>query len=267
MSDLAAETRITAGTEVLVDGQRYVIKRFIDLASVLAVKEDGERVRLSVTSILRALTPPDDSDANDDEGAITSSGFEALSPEAWETAQRRASILAPLVDANRPNNAMVQVAAEALGVHRATIYRWVKALKASGAIADLAPRPPGGGRGKTRTDPLAEAIITELIDEKYLTTQRPRVSRLMRDIQMRCRRAGIKPPHPNTVRRRIAARCPSARSPNAASVASWLTTASRPGLASFRARTGRMQSGRSITRHWTCCWSMTCIAGTSGARG
>ena len=205
MSDLAAETRITAGTEVLVDGQRYVIKRFIDLASVLAVKEDGERIRLSVASILRALTPPDDTDANGDESAITSSGFEALSPEAWETAQQRAWILAPLVDANRPNNAIVQAAAEALGVHRATIYRWVKALKASGAIADLAPRPPGGGRGKTRTDPLAEAIVNELIEEKYLTTQRPRVSRLMRDIQMRCRRAGIKSPHPNTVRRRIAA--------------------------------------------------------------
>jgi len=90
-------------------------------------------------------------------------------------------------------------------VHVSTVYRWTKAFQATGMVADLAPKRPSGGRGKIRIDPLAESIVTELLAEKYLTGQRLRPSRLMRDIQIRCRRAGVSPPHSNTVRRRIAA--------------------------------------------------------------
>lgn len=202
MHDLAAAPALTIGTQIQIEGERYTLSRFIDLVSVLAVKDDGERVRLSVAKILEALAPKEAAVA---EEAMASSGFESLSPEAWQAAEHRAAVLAPLIDSNRPDRAMAEAAAKTLGVHRATIYRWIKTLKATGTIADLAPHKPHGGRGKVRTDPLAEAIMAELIDEKYLSKQRPSVSRVLRDIQMRCRRAGIKAPHANTVRRRIAA--------------------------------------------------------------
>jgi putative transposase len=204
MSELAeAHSPLSIGTRVCVDAKHYTITRFVDLYSVLAVTDDGERIRLSVSSILDSLSPKTVAAA--DHEVVESSGFESLSPEAWVVAEKRASILAPIIGAERPTREMAISAAAELGVHVATIYRWVNALKSRGMIADLAPRAPQGGRGKFRTDPLAEAIVSELIDEKYLTTQRPRVGRLMRDIEMRCRRAGITPPHPNTVRRRIAA--------------------------------------------------------------
>ena len=194
---------LAKGLQVVVNGEQFTITRYIDLYSVLAVKADGERVRLAVREILDALT---DTHSGDPESATQeSSGFEKLDPEAWRAAERRAATLAPLIGADRPTREMAEHAARELNVHVATIYRWVKSFKASGLVAELAPHKPQGGRGKPRTDPLAEAIVSELIDEKYLTAQRPRISRLMRDVEIRCRRAGIRAPHANTVRRRIAA--------------------------------------------------------------
>ena len=202
MLEQPTDTSLEMGSVVAVDGERYTIVRFIDLYSVLALKDDGARVRLSVAKILDALTRDEVPDV--EETSIASSGFERLSPEAWKVAETRASVLAPLIGADRPTRAMADAAAASLGVHRATIYRWLKAFKASGAVAELAPHRPHGGRGKTRTDPLAEAIVSELLQEKYLTSQRLLPSRIMRDVNMRCRRAGVEPPHANTVRRRIA---------------------------------------------------------------
>jgi len=107
---------------------------------------------------------------------------------------------------DRPvSKSQAEALAHNLGIHVATLYRWVKKLKASGRIADLAPTKPTGGRGQSRLDPVVEALLRDAIDAKYLQSQRPRVSRLMRDIELACRRAGISPPHPNTVRRRISA--------------------------------------------------------------
>lgn len=200
--ELALDT-LHIGARIVVDGERFTISRYIDLYSVLGVKDNGERVRLSVAKILESLAIPPT--LEDDSGSIHSSGFEKLDAASWDVAQRRAEVLAPLLAAERPTREMAAGAARSLGVHVATVYRWIKSFKSTGEIAELAPKKPDGGRGKPRTDSLAEAIIGELIEEKYLTTQRPRISRLMRDVEIRCRRAGIKPPHSNTVRRRIAA--------------------------------------------------------------
>ena len=60
-----------------------------------------------------------------------------------------------------------------------------------------------GGSGKTRTDAAVEAIITTAIDNIYLTAQKPRVSRVVKDIRRVCRLQGLKPPALNTVRNRI----------------------------------------------------------------
>lgn len=189
---------ICVGSEVTVDGRHFAILRYIDLYSVLAVDTaTGERLRLEVAAILDALTQ------HEEEGPRPSSGIEVLSQEEWDLAQHRASLLQPLLKSGATSRQQADDIAKTLGVHTATVYRWVKRLKATGNIVELAKLKPSGGRGKPRINPLADAIIGEVIEERFLTKQRPNAERLMRDITMRCRRAGIQVPHASTVRRRI----------------------------------------------------------------
>lgn len=199
MNEVVSENPIAIGADVKVEGTQFTILRYIDLYSVLALNAGtGERVRLSIAAILEAL------DAAAVGGEVQeSSQFETLSPEDWGLAQTRASLLAPLLADPPASRAQAERIAKELDVHVATVYRWVKRLKGSGKIADLAPQKPDGGRGKGRIDPVADAIINSAIEEKYLHSQRPSIARLMRDIQIHCRRASITPPHANTVRRRV----------------------------------------------------------------
>lgn len=202
MPESPSMSPVALGQDVRVEGVLYTLIRYIDLYSILAVRVDtGERVRLSVAGLLEALS----NELETSESTQGSSGFEGLSEEAWQVAQDRAARLAPLLGDPPASRKQVELVAADLGVHVSTLYRWATKLKASGRIADLAPTAPEGGRGKIRIDPLANEIVREVIDQKYLTKQRPLVSQLMRDIDARCRRAGISPPHPNTVRRRVQA--------------------------------------------------------------
>ena len=195
------------GSDVVVEDVAYTLVRYIDLYSILAVRVDnGERVRLAVTTLLEAIARGEAKSVDD---AMASSRFETLSATDWGLAQHRAAALAPMLSIERSSRKQASAAAEALGIHVATVYRWVKKLKASGEIADLAPHRPSGGRGRARIDPLADALIRESVERRYLQPQRPLVSQIMRDIELACRRAGVTVPHANTVRRRISLDSPS----------------------------------------------------------
>ncbi|TLX22486.1 Mu transposase C-terminal domain-containing protein [Thermomonas fusca] len=199
MHDAVVDNPIAVGAELTVEGVAYTIIRYIDLYSALAINvSTGERVRLSVAAMLEALNQPEAPPAIQE-----SSQFETLSATEWELAQTRMSLLAPLLGDTVATRTEASRVAEQLGVHVATVYRWIRRLKSTGRISDLVPRKPSGGRGKARIDPMADAIINAAINDKYLQTQRPSISRLMRDILVQCRRAEITAPHPNTVRRRV----------------------------------------------------------------
>lgn len=190
------------GSTVELDGARYLIRHFIDLATVLAEAVDGQLVRLEVGKLLAAMREPD---VVVDQEALESSRFESLSEDAWAEAQRRASMLAPLVSMDRPSRVLVQQVGTQLGVDVVTVYRWLKRWKATGQVSALAPRTPSGGRGKSRLKPEAEAVLSQSIQELFLTQQKIRPSRLMQDVRMRCRRMNLDPPNESTLRRRISA--------------------------------------------------------------
>lgn len=202
MTEQATADILRIGRDVVIDGISYTLVRYIDLYSVLAVRIDtGAKVRIAITTLLEAMTR---GDAEVVDGAQASSRFETLTAEQWDIAQRRAAALAPLMATMQPPRRDVAAVAKHLGVHVATAYRWISKLKNGGEIADLAPHRPSGGRGGSRIDPLAEALIREAVEDRFLQPQRPLVSQVMRDIELACRRAGLVAPHANTVRRRVA---------------------------------------------------------------
>lgn len=200
MNELVNANPIAIGAFVKIDSEAYQITRYVDLYSVIAIKmSSGAPTRLSITDILSSL----DQSSEDVLETMESSGFENLPTDRWDTAQERAAKIAPLLGDITSSREMAKAIARDLDVHVATVYRWVRKIKENGRVADLAPYAPSGGRGKVRIDPLVDTIVNEAIEEKYLQSQRPHVTRLMRDIAVRCKRANLTPPHPNTVRRRI----------------------------------------------------------------
>ncbi|WP_139137610.1 helix-turn-helix domain-containing protein, partial [Xanthomonas arboricola] len=194
-------TPLTVGSTVRLDGAEYRLRHFVDLGTVLGEADDGRLVRLEVGRLLEEMRRGDD---GADEPSVESSGFEKLSEEAWAEAQRRAAVLAPLINMNRPSKTLVAEAGSHLGVDVVTVYRWLKRWRREGSISALAPQPSNGGRGKSRLRPEVEAVLAQSIQELFLTQQRLKPSRLMQDVRMRCRRMDLEPPNESTLRRRIA---------------------------------------------------------------
>ncbi|MGE4070196.1 MAG: Mu transposase C-terminal domain-containing protein [Lysobacterales bacterium] len=194
---------IATGSVVVLDRAQYRIRHFIDLSTVLAEAEDGLLVRLEVRRILAAMQVSSESSEGENE-QMPADGFEKLDGASWAVAQQRAEILAPLANMTRPSKALVSEVAVQLGVDVVTVYRWLKRWKRTGSIADLAPHRPSGGRGKSRLKPEVEAVLSQAIEELFLTQQRLKPSRLMLDVAMRCRRMKLDVPNESTLRRRIA---------------------------------------------------------------
>ena len=118
-------------------------------------------------------------------------------------AERRLAAIKPLLDEPLRTRAMAQAVAAAQGVHVATIYEWLRTYEGAGHLAALMPRQSGTTAGVRRVDDTVEAIITSVIEDEYLSKPKKKPARVIEEVTRRCHAAGTRPPHPNTVRRRI----------------------------------------------------------------
>jgi putative transposase len=96
------------------------------------------------------------------------------------------------------------VAKEA-GVHRTTVYRKLALYEQNGRVSDLTPIKPNGGKGQSRLAPEAEALIAAVVKAVYLNKQKHSIRKTSEAIRQSFAKAGLKPPHYNTVRNRILA--------------------------------------------------------------
>lgn len=128
-----------------------------------------------------------------------------LVPEAdWKISEQRLAIIKPLLKEHTTEQ--VQEVARVNGKHPATIYRWLQLYADDSRQTILIPKRRGRIRGTKFIAAATEAIVSEVIEEVYLTEQRPRISFVIEEIRRRCihRDIPIPPPTGNTVRRRIA---------------------------------------------------------------
>jgi putative transposase len=194
---------LSLGGHFELAGESFEVDHYVDLETLVARKKHGgERVRLTVADILKAVCSPAPENSEEPESAA-SSGVQELSESDWAETEKRGTQLQLLIEKARPPKQLSKQVAEALGRDISTIYRWRLKFAKKG-LAGLAPHHPSGGRGKPRIDALANDIVNEVIQEQYLTTQKPMVSQVMPTIEARCKRAKVAAPHPNTVRNRIA---------------------------------------------------------------
>lgn len=191
--------RAEPGQLVRVGQKRFRITHLLSVDSVLAVDletHDSQRLRLeSITPV----TADEEAKASAPDRDLTQ-----FSKEEWAKAQRRFMAIKPLLD----NPLRSRVAAEALaskeGVHVATLYKWLKQYQAAGHVSALVSDKRGRKTGARFLRDEQEKVIESAIEDVYLNKQRRTKQDVVDEVLRRCRLAKIEPPHPNTVRNRLA---------------------------------------------------------------
>ncbi|MFC7333148.1 Mu transposase C-terminal domain-containing protein [Rhodocista pekingensis] len=146
------------------------------------------------------LAAPEKKPADDQDRRL----LDALHPDDLAEARRRFAIIKPLVRTDRRTHEAVVAAAKAHNVGPSTVYRWIKTYEGRRLMSDLAPRRKGRPMPK-RLDPKVEAVIESVIQEFYLTRQKPDGQRTIEEVHRRCRAADLPSPDPATVRARLKA--------------------------------------------------------------
>ncbi len=92
-----------------------------------------------------------------------------------------------------------------LNINIVTFYRLLaRHVEGNGTTDALLPRMSGRKHGKKILSSNVERIISEEINEFYLSRQRPRLIDLVNSIHARCHGEGLKRPHVRTIKARIA---------------------------------------------------------------
>jgi putative transposase len=135
-----------------------------------------------------------------------------FSDEAWREAKRRAEVIRPLAAKEHCPRRLVLVAARELGLSERQVYALVRRCRISGGALDaLIPAVSSGGRGSTRIGNGQEGLIHDLIQSVYLSPQRLSAEAFIREVRRRCQLAGLNPPSPSTIRRRLKGLSPEER--------------------------------------------------------
>ncbi|WP_439471068.1 Mu transposase C-terminal domain-containing protein [Brevundimonas sp.] len=132
-------------------------------------------------------------------------GRDDASDADWATAVRQAEILAPLAQRDRKKRADVDRAAQLLGISTSNAYRLIRLLEADPRPTALLPHAPGPEAGQGLLDPRIEAVISEVLERSYCSSQKPKESAVVIEIRGKCRAQGLIPPGRKAVHTRIQA--------------------------------------------------------------
>ncbi len=125
----------------------------------------------------------------------------------WAVARIREAVLRRLIqqaEKSGPSGERALAAAQELKISLGYLYRLLRAYRADPRTRSLLPRRPGPSPGGQHLEPRVEAIVADEIQTNYLRPLRPSKAKLTRDIQARCRAAGLPAPNRETIARRLA---------------------------------------------------------------
>lgn len=127
-----------------------------------------------------------------------------ISDEEFASATKIFEAIKPLLRMEKRTRADVSKVAEQLQVQTSTVYEWIRNYCETGHISALVKRKPGPHLGSKQIAPEIEAIIEAALEEVYLQESAPAPMKFFEAVELRCELAGLKPPHRNTLRNRIA---------------------------------------------------------------
>jgi putative transposase len=183
------------GENVSYLGKRYTIKRILNLHWVLG--QDLESLaceRLPIASISMIQEDPVQKKE--------SVPLELVTTDQWEIAQQRFEIIKPILE-NKGNGAYIKEAISLHGFSKSTLYRWIESYELTGKLSSLIPEDNFKGKGQSRLSPEIDEIIKSVIEDLYLKKQKITIINCCKEVLIRCKNAGLKPPYGSTIRKRI----------------------------------------------------------------
>jgi len=189
--------RIESGSYVGFGGKIYRVSHIIGLEEIVGVEiETGRAVVLDTNKLEKAVLPDTGADGHKQRE------LSDISDNGWSTIQRRLRAIEPLIKgASREE---VEAKAREQGLHYTTLYRWYRAYVDRGGALGLLPKKTGFPKGRKRLEPEIDKVIRDVVENYYLTKQRPKISAVIRMVEIECSKRNLNPPSPGTVRNRIA---------------------------------------------------------------
>ena len=172
------------------------IKDFISHEEVLIAYVDTAktaRVYLSDLSAFHDETQADKINLNIDKSEIKD--------EHWNVALFRFNVIKPFIHASTEEQ--VKEAANQIGVHHTTVYKWLATYRQNRSILALIPKSRGWQKNKPRLPSKLEIVIQEAIEKQYLSHQKLSIAEIYSIIEQQCNLLGIHKPSEATVRRKI----------------------------------------------------------------
>jgi putative transposase len=194
---MSSGLEIKLGAIVGYQGEKASILALLNLTDAQIQLHSNKEIK--PVKIRHLTNPPHSVDT-----PIKTPDIALLSDKDWQEAQRRFSIIRPILERNdqKAKDVVLEVC-QRHDVDRATIYRWIGLYQRTGRISSLAPLKRGIQTGEKKLNQKAEEVIQTVIKEYYLTKQKPSVQKTIDTVNLYCHRAKIDSPHPNTVRNRI----------------------------------------------------------------
>ena len=177
-------------------GRSYQIKEVVDLSTVTAIdRETHETKVLPVCEVQVVKQVP---------GGVHVRALDDITEEEEEIAKERLAAIRPLLDMPRFGRKDVEARAAEVEKSPETLYRWIKRYTAFSDHTALADRKRGWTQGTTRLVRAVEAVIEDVIENFYLTPERPGPDRTIEEVEAKCLKKELKPPSHNTIRARLA---------------------------------------------------------------
>ncbi len=174
----------------------YKVTQIIDFHEVIGIDIKTNEAKRLLISTLKPL----EGSENIDNGFIHRD-LSDISDENWKIMEQKFIAIKPLLDG--ATKLEKEAHAKKLGIHVTTLYRWLKHYKSTGTLMGLIPKKEGRREGDNRIESRAEAIIQKMIQEHFLTRQKPTVQYVINKVLSACYKENITPPSSNTIRRRI----------------------------------------------------------------
>ena len=196
------EERKNIGKSYYYGTEKVLLEKFIDFKKGIIRNIQTQELEIVELALLKTTV-----DADAEEAPV----LDALSDKDWEIAQKRFSIIEPIITADRegrtiPNRTeWIKEIARENEIGYVTVYRWLNDYNVTGMVSALVPLEKKGGKGQSRLDKTLDLIINETIQDIYLTSQVKSQRKVVEEVLRRCRNASLEPPHENTIRNRVAA--------------------------------------------------------------
>ena len=193
---------LASAQTIALDGETWTMRGRIGSQKILVQRENGTSRVMTVAEVTDALGNGSCLSTTSPLPTLTRD-LADISEREWEIANQRLTIVLGLQKIPNRTRADVEAAGRIAKVDASTIYDWINAFESRGFVTDLVPSKPGPKKGLKRLTPDIEKIITSQIDAVFLNKAPIQISRVVKEIAIACRKAGVTAPAPNTIRARI----------------------------------------------------------------